>query len=189
MSYEEHLKELLFPLGVYDLEAPFNSGELHSIGRVLDMVERELEELNREANLATAESWGLERIAALMGRKPVAGENGYMAKALAALLRIGGDSFTLSAINDTLSGCGIPARALEVDVGSVAVTFPGIPGEPEGFGQLKKIIEDILPPHLDIQYWLRYIIWIELTERFSTWQALESAGLSWERLETYMNWA
>lgn len=30
---------------------------------------------------------------------------GY-AEALAALLRIGGDSFTLVAINDTISGCG-----------------------------------------------------------------------------------
>lgn len=189
MSYELHLKELLVPLGVYDLEAPFNSGELHSVGLALDMVEQELDALHREANLATAENWGLEQIAELMGRKPVAEGNGEMAKALAALLRIGGDSFTLSAINDTISGCGIPAKALEVGVNSVAVIFPGIPGEPEGFEQLKKIVEDILPAHLDIQYWLRYITWLELTERFSTWQELESTGLSWERLETYMSWA
>ena len=189
MSYEEHLKELLIPLGVYDVDALFNGGELHSLGSELDKVERELDILHREANLITAENWGIEYIAALMGRKPVAEGNRDMAKALVALLRIGGDSFTLSAINDTISGCGIPAKAIETGVSSVAVIFPGIPGEPEGFDQLKKIVEDILPPHLEIQYWLRYIAWTEFAEQFSTWQELESCGLSWERLETYISWA
>lgn len=189
MSCVEHLKELLAPLGIYDLEGPFNSGELYSVGSMLDVVEQNLDTLHREASLATAEDWGLERIAALMVRKPVAEGKEDMAKALAALLRIGGDSFTLSAINDTISGCGIPAKVLEVGVGSVSVIFPGISGKPEGFEQLRKIIEDILPPHLDIQYWFRYITWLELAERFAAWEQLENAGLSWERLETYVSWA
>ena len=145
--------------------------------------------LENEIMQIEAENWGVERIAELMGRRPVPGESGDMAKALAALLRIGGDSFTLSAINDTISGCGIPAKVIEVGIGSVAVIFPGIPGEPKGFEQLKKIVEDILPPHLDIQYWLRYITWLELPERFSTWRELENTVLSWERLETYVSWA
>lgn len=189
MSYSEYLKELLLPLRVYDLDAPFNSGELDSAGLALDGVDYALEEVDRETNLTTAESWGLERIAQLVARRPVAESSEMMAEALAALLRIGGDSFTLASINDTISGCGIPAKVLEVDVGAVAVIFPGIPGVPEGFEQLKKIVEDILPPHLEIQYWLRYITWEELEESFPVWQQLEDTGLSWERLETYVSWS
>lgn len=33
MSYTDYLKELLRPLGVYDVDAPFNGGELTAAGR------------------------------------------------------------------------------------------------------------------------------------------------------------
>ena len=66
MSYVTHLQDLLRPLGVYDLTAPFQSGELESAGRALDGVEAFLEEIHRESCLATAESWGLERVSALL---------------------------------------------------------------------------------------------------------------------------
>ena len=44
MSYAHYLRELLRPLGVYDLDAPFNGGELDSAGQALDEVEKTLEE-------------------------------------------------------------------------------------------------------------------------------------------------
>lgn len=75
--------------------------------------------------------------------------------ALAALLRIGGDSFTLAAINDNLKGCGLNAVASETGTpGEVEVCFPEVPGIPDGFAEMKAIIEDILPCHLEIRYCL-----------------------------------
>ena len=59
MSYADYLKGLLRPLGVYDLEAPFNGGELEVQGAALDRVEQALEQVRREGDLTTAESWGL----------------------------------------------------------------------------------------------------------------------------------
>ena len=61
-----------------------------------------LEDIQKEASLTTAEGWGLEKIASLLARRPVATDPRKLAAALAALLRIGGDSFTLAAINDTI---------------------------------------------------------------------------------------
>ena len=107
MSYRRYLRELLAPLRLYDLEAPFNGGELNVQGGALDGVDTWLAELRRESTLAEAESWGLERIIALLARRPVADTPTGMRKALAALMRIGGDSFTLEAINATISGCGM----------------------------------------------------------------------------------
>ena len=184
MKTAGYLRDLLRPLGIYDLEAPFNGGELDTQGEALDGPEGRLEEIQRETSLVTAESWGLEKIARLFVRRPVAEEPRAMAVALAALLRIGGDSFTLADINDTISGCGIPARVEEVAVGRVAVSFPGVAGEPEGFSDLKRIIEDILPAHLGIRYDFWYLTWSELEEKFPTWQSIEDLGLSWEGLET-----
>ena len=184
MSHASYLRELLRPLGVYDLSAPFNGGELDAQGAALDECMEYLEEIHRESSLVTAESWGLESIARLLKRRPVAEQPRALGDALAALLRIGGDSFTLKAINDTISGCGVPALVKELGVGQVAVFFPGIAGEPPGFQELKVIIEDILPAHLEITYKFWLLTWEELEEKFPTWQSIEAQNLTWTRLET-----
>ena len=188
MSHGDYLRNLLAPLGVYDLEAPYNGGELDAQGQALDGVDAGLEELARETDLVTAEDWGLERVAGLFTRRPVAASAKRMREALAALLRIGGDSFTLEAINDTISGCGVHARVDETDTpGTVEVSFPNIPGIPEGFEEISRIIEDILPAHLLIQYVYWYITWEELERKLACWQDIEDRQLTWRQLETLVD--
>ena len=186
MSYAEYLRRLLQPLRVYDLSAPYNGGELDAAGLSLDGVEAKLEETGREVNLQTAESWGLEKMAQLFACRPAADGPKALGAALVALLRISGDSFTLAAVNDTLTGCGVPAKAEEIGVGMVRVSFPTQAGEPENFAQLKQIIEEILPAHLSIEYWFWYLIWSELEQLFSRWQEIEDRELTWSELEICM---
>ena len=114
MSFEEYLVALLRPLGVYDLrEGTINRGELAAYGVQLDSREAELDGTAREMNLTTAQDFGLEMIEALLPYRPVCETAAQRRAALAALLRIGGDSFTPEAINDTLRGCGLNVRAEE----------------------------------------------------------------------------
>ena len=84
MSYGDYLRDVLRPLGVYDLEAPFQGEELDAVGCGLDGAEAALEEIQREMNLETARDWGLERVAALFVHRPVAAGAEEMAAALAA---------------------------------------------------------------------------------------------------------
>ena len=183
MSYAQYLRQLLRPLGVYDVEGRYLSGELEAEGLALDGVESVLDELQREANLATAEDWGLERIAGLLRRRPPASTTKAMREALAALLRISGDCFTLAAVNDNLTGCGLNAVASEGELpGTVEVRFPEVPGVPDGFPAMRRIIEDILPCHLEIQYAFWYATWAELEARFQTWADLEALGPTWAEL-------
>ena len=64
----------------------------------------------------------------------------------AMLARSNADSFTLDAINSTLSGCGIKALAEETEKkGSVKVWFPNTVGVPDEFSQVESIILDIIP--------------------------------------------
>ena len=184
MSHARYLRELLRPLGVYDLSAPFNGSELDAQGAALDGVMDRAEEVQREVSLVTAETWGLENTARLFVRRPVASDPRKLASALAALLRIGGDSFTLDAINDTITGCGIPAVVKELGTGQVSVSFPGTAGVPAGFEELKKIIEDILPTHLGIQYDFWFLLWRELEEWFPSWRSIEDRNMTWTELET-----
>ena len=146
MKHADYLRQMLAPLGVYRLEGTCNGGELEAVGAALDGCAAALETVEREMLLTTAEGDGLERIEALLARRPVTSVLERRRAALAALLRIGGDSFTLSAINDNLAGCGLNAVASETEEpGVVEVRFPEVPGIPDGFAEMRAIIEDILP--------------------------------------------
>ena len=83
-------------------------------------------------------------------------------EAVAALLRIGGDCFTLSDINSTISGCGIKALAQEKEqFGYIRVIFPETAGVPPEFEQISQIILDIIPCHLEVEFYFRYLTWAE----------------------------
>ena len=185
MSNASCLKDLLRPLGVYKLEDSFLASELDCLGHALDLMQEQLEQIQREMSLVTASGDGLERMAALFARRPVTQDAGQLALSLAALSRIGADSFTLSAINDTIAGCGLNAVVVEGDVpGAVAVRFPQVAGVPEGFAHMRAIIEDILPAHLLVQYLFWYQTWEELNARQLTWQGMHEQGMTWEEFET-----
>lgn len=181
LKFEDCLVNLLRPLGVYDLRAgTLNRGELAAYGAKLDSALGELDATAREMNLATARDFGLERVEALLPYRPVCVTACQRREALAALLRIGGDSFTLEAINDTLRGCGLNARAEETGrPGYVKVYFPDVAGIPEGFPRLRAIIEEILPSHLDITYVFWYNTWSMVAKRHPTFADAAGTGLSW----------
>ena len=182
--YEQYLRELLEPLGVYDLtEGTLNRAELYALGKGLDDVSGQLEMVERESLTATAEGEGLERREALFARRPAAVTAEERRAAIAALLQIDGDSLTPGAMNQTSLGCGIRARALEIDTGHLRVIFPEVGGVPEEFEQIRDIILDILPCHLEVEFYFRYLTWEECEQSAYTWAAVEAAGHTWDTFQ------
>lgn len=47
---------------------------------------------------------------------------------------------------------------------------------------MRRIIEDILPCHLEIRYAFWYATWAELEARFQTWGDIEALGPTWAEL-------
>ena len=183
--YETYLRAMLEPLGVYDLgEDSINRAELAALGTGLDRVGIRLERAEREALTATAEEEGLRRREALFARRPAADHPEERRAAIAALLQIDGDSLTPPAIGRTILGCGIRARALEVDTGHLRVVFPDVGGVPEGFDTIRDIILDILPCHLEVEFYFRYLTWAECERAGYTWAQVEAAGHSWDTFQT-----
>lgn len=182
--YEAYLRQLLSPLGVYDLGGTsVNGGELYALGLALDRTARRLEIVERESLTATAEDEGLDRREALFARRPAAVTAKERRDAIAALLRIDGDSLTPSAIGRAIQGCGIRARALEMDTGHLRVIFPGVGGVPAEFDQIREIILDILPCHLEVEFYFRYLTWEECEEAGYTWTEVEAAEHTWESFQ------
>ena len=58
-----------------------------------------------------------------------------------------------------------------------------VPGIPAGFGSMKKIIEEIIPCHIGIEYVFWYITWAMMEARFDTWGDIEAGDYDWESLE------
>lgn len=187
MKHLEQLIELLRPLGVYDLrEGRVNREELACYAARLDIGLNELEATAREMALMTAEDFGLEQVEALLPYRPASPTVELRRKALAALLRIGGDSFTPAAINDTLAGCGLNARAEETgQPGYVEIYFPDVAGIPEEFDRLRAIIEEILPCHLEVTYVFWYLTWGDLAQRLATWGDAVASEKSWYGLSVW----
>ena len=182
--YEEYLRGLLAPLGVYRLDRDSLSGaELYALGRGLDAVSDRLENVEQEAVTATAEDEGLRRREALFLRRPAAFTPEERRAAIAALLQIDGDSLTPEAIDRTIRGCGIRAQAIEMGTNQVRVVFPGTVGVPAEFGQIEKIVLDILPCHLGVEFYFRFLTWEECEEAGFTWALVEIQGYDWEKFQ------
>ena len=186
MGYYEYFLQLLQPLRLYQLEEGAGAEELRVAGQALDGLTSALEETERESNPVTAESYGLSALEELLPYIPAYESLESRRAALAALLRIDGRCFTLSALQETLSGCGIHATVRESgDHYTVEVSFPDTMGEPAEFERLKPRIEAILPCHLQIRYALRFLLWRELENTLPSWAALETGVKSWRELETW----
>lgn len=183
-GYAAYLKTLLEPLGIYDLaENSISGGELCALGGELDAVNGQLERAERETLTATAEEEGLSRREALFARRSAAETVEQRRAAIAALLQIGADSLTPEAIDRTLSGCGIRAKAIEMGKGHLRVIFPEVAGVPAEFQQIESIILDILPCHLEVEFYFRYLTWAECEAAGMTWASVEAAGHTWESFE------
>ncbi|MGN1002564.1 MAG: putative phage tail protein [Oscillospiraceae bacterium] len=184
MRYAEELKELLRPLGVYELDRGPGAAELEALGGALDGVFNRLESAETEALPLTARGTGLENWEALLPYAPASQSPEDRQRAIIALLRIDDSAFTVERLNATISGCGIRAAVAEAEEPqTVRVSFPGVRGVPEGFEQLRERIEQILPCHLQVNYGFAYLLWWELEILFRSWQALETVGPDWDTLE------
>lgn len=185
MGYAQYLRNFLRPLGIYDLSQGSLSGsELDALGHGLDEVSARLDYVERESQLACAEGEGLRRREALFARTPVQYSVPLRREAVAALLRIGGDSFTLEGINSTISGCGIKALVQETgQFGYVKIFFPDVAGIPEGFEQIRDIILDIIPCHLEVEFAFRYMTWRECEKAGYTWRKIRLKAYSWKEFE------
>lgn len=178
--YEEYLQRLLAPLGVYRLDRDSLSGaELYALGRGLDAVSNRLDAVEREGVTATAEDEGLRRREALFLRRPAAATAEERRAAIAALLQIDGDSLTPEAIRRTIRGCGIRAETVELGTNRVRVVFPETAGVPAEFEQIEKIVLDILPCHLDVEFYFRFLTWEECERVGFTWALVEERGYDW----------
>lgn len=184
-GYYEYLCALLEPLRLYALQRGTMSGsELYAAGKALDEAADALEHAEREGLLPLARDEGLARREALFSHIGASPDTALRREAIAALMRLGTDGFTLRSINAAIDGCGIHAVAEETEqYGVIRVWFPNTAGKPDGFDRIERVILDIIPCHLLAEFYFRYLTWRECEQQGFTWRSVEDAQHTWESFQ------
>ena len=185
MNYIESLKDLLYPLGVYNMDEGAGAAEIEGLGTELDSADSEAILAEQETNIMTAMSYGLEKYEDILPYAPVRYSAEERRQTITALLRIDDASFTLEALNSTISGCGIKATVKETaEKYVVSVSFPEERGIPVNIDEIKKRIEEILPCHLDVTYQYFYATWDEV-DQLGTWDEVEAKLMTFSDIEKF----
>lgn len=185
MDYALYLKDLLRPVGVYDLESGIGAWEIESLGAAFDNADDETQTLETESVILSASGYGLENYEKILPYIPAYEDLETRRTAIIALLQINDGAFTVSALNRTLAGCGINAKVEETDEKYiVCVSFPDNNGVPYGFDEIKNRIEQILPCHIEAVYTFTYPTWSEI-EALGTWGDIENRNMTWSDIEHY----
>lgn len=62
--------------------------------------------------------------------------------------------------------------------------FPNTVGVPDEFSQVESIILDIIPCHLLVEFYFRYLTWLECEAQGFTWRIVEDEKHhTWESFE------
>lgn len=185
MNYAQRLMALLRPLGVYTFrDGSFSMAQLEALGAQMDAARTVLEKNGRESIVMSAEDEGLDRVQALFRYRAPAADAASRRAAVAGLMQVADDAFTLEALQRCLPACGAQCALEETgEANHVRVRFPGLMGMPPEFARMREIIEDLLPAQLGIEYALRWCTWQETEEYGLTWGQLDA--MTWDAWRTY----
>ena len=185
MSYAQRLMALLRPLGVYTFrDGSFSMAQLEALGAQMDAARAALEKNGRESIVMSAEDEGLDHAQALVRYRAPAADAASRRAAVAGLMQVADDAFTLEALQRCLPACGAQCALEETgEANRVRVRFPGLMGMPPEFARMREIIEDLLPAQLGIEYVFRWCTWQETETYGLTWGDL--GQMSWDEWRTY----
>ncbi|MFI3312419.1 MAG: hypothetical protein R3Y62_00890 [Eubacteriales bacterium] len=184
MSYSDYLRQMLEPIGVYDLTATsFSGAEVEAMGTGLEGFWQDVQVERLESIISTATDNGLTMWEQVFPyRAPVETVEERRA-ALCGFLTISGDSFTYEDICVCLAACGVTCTLEETDTpGVVDISFDGLVGEPDNYETVQAICETILPSHVLINYNIVYLTWGQALE--ITWGDVCEG--TWHDFERYV---
>ena len=182
----DYLYELFRPLRLFRPDAPVHQGELHAVGAALDGIFALLSGAEAETVPLLSHDWGAQQYLSLFSLRPSYLLPEQKGTALASLLYVGTGGASLAALSASVGACGVNADISETQTpAAVAVAFPNSAGIISHFDDATRIIEAILPAHVEIAYQFHYISWIDWERLYSSFAHVESLALSWEALETY----
>lgn len=153
MGYCEHLKKILQPLQIYELDTGIGAAELETEGAAMDSIEAVLSDTLRNMLPATADENGIEFWRKLFPFLPDSGSLEDGRASLVTMLNIGQCECSDQGLNFVLGACGLPANVSVTSTKELLkVTILDEELSGSELQRVKDCVEAILPCHLEITY-------------------------------------
>ncbi len=190
MSLQEQfvkLQQKLRPLNLYLLNGnTLVDAELKAYAAGLNILATKLETLEKEAFVATAESYGLAFRERLSGRIKDSVDINDRRAMLNYRNSITANDFTKADIERALLACGIEAKIDEHFNGeSIYVQCVNLLDEFESRDEVLAAAEEFLPAHLEVIFDFRSFCWDDIDALLNTFDYMDSKALSWDEIDVY----
>ncbi len=184
MGAFQRIQRLLEPLRLYSFkEGSISEAELTAASDAIDDFASQLDGMFRELSPYTAGEDGVSQLEDLLDLHPP-GNLDTRRQAVINLMEAEG-SASIEGLRKMLAASGIEVgvREATAEADVIEVFFPGTPGIPDNFNRIQKILDRLLPCHLEARYVYNYITWTIFEKRFRRWNDLDASGLSWNEIE------
>lgn len=153
MSYADHLRALLRPLGVYRLDAQsLSGGELEALGKAFDELYEQMEEDLCEGLPVTAANAGLSAYEELLGYPRLTDDTQERRDAVLGLLNMparGSSAASLQAASAFTGTSVLIDDALLPDELTVRLGWTALP---DNWAAVKEYLDRLMPCHVEIRY-------------------------------------
>jgi len=180
MGYTNYLKDLLRPMGIYDLTDGGGAAELCALGNALDEVFAAVSMSERECIVPTAEERGLSAYEEILPGLEYSGTADERRMRIMALLQVDDMSFTEAALDKVLAAWGTGMTINDTaEWYTVTIRLPAlIRGMADDAERWCRQIELILPCHIDVRFKYNFPTWDEIERAYPTWDDISSKTLS-----------
>lgn len=187
MSTLNSIKQKLRPLGLYNLsDNSLINAELSAYSAVLDEIETQLEEIEKERFVATAEGYGLSMRERTFGTE----KNDKTAQSRRNILlhrfSINPDDFNRSSIEKAMKNAGITGYLLESPgKNTVYINCLELDDPFADKNEIKSMIEEFIPAHLECKFDFRNLQWNVIDSKNNTFNTLDGKNLTWDEIDNF----
>ena len=176
MGYADYLKQMLKPLGVYNLTSGYGNAELEAVGDALDKVCAVLDNALSGSTYTDTDGEYLKMFEALFPIVNFGETEEERRENLLTLLSVNDNMSDKTSLEALLKACGLEAEIIETDNKfTVELHFAKIRGELSD--EEIQVCRAVMPSHIAMKFICDGLTWDRAEELFPTFDNLDNAGL------------
>lgn len=183
----QNLQEKLRPLNLYALSGDTTvDAELKAYAAGINIINQELETLEREAFVSTALTYGLTEREKIVGGIKVGTEVQNRRDMLNYRSSITANDFSKSNIEKDMIACGLDTTVIEnFDGETIAINCHGILNDFTTQDEAVNAAQEFLPAHLNALFDFRVLTWDYIDELENTFNEMDNADMTWDEIDSY----
>lgn len=174
MGYTNYLKNMLHPLGIYNLQNGYGAAELEALGKALDSADEKIGDMLIDVALNGEHLKKAEELFPIVNFKENDDER---ISAVKVLLNVNDSYNDKKSLEKQFEACGVAADIIETDEKfAVELHFENIRGELSD--REEKVCRAIMPAHLILRFVCSGVTWDRIESLYPTWNDFDAAGLT-----------